>query len=338
MNKIPLIHNRAILKSITPQKRYTRGNDFKSWQNDARECLEKLLGLDTFERCDELFNLEYTKKCDGFTEYRFTIQSEEGYFFPSVLRVPDACDGTLPLIICLQGHSTGMHISLGETKYPGDEELISDGDRDFTVRAIKEGCAALALEQRCFGECGSLPNGDPECHVSSMTAIMIGRTTIGERVWDVSRVIDAIENHFSNIIDTDKIYLMGNSGGGTATYYTAAIEQRIKCAMPSCAVCSWEESIAAVHHCACNYVPGIAKYFDMGDIGGLIAPRGLVVVNGVLDDAFMKKGVDDSFEITKSLYAEAGVPENCAHVEGPGDHRFYADLSWPVFNKIRNGL
>ena len=72
----------------------------------------------------------------------------------------------------------------------------------------------------------------------------------------------------------------------------------------------------------------------MGDIGGLIAPRGLVVVNGAEDDIFRKKGVDESFDIIRSLYAAAGVEERCAHVEGPGGHRFYADLSWPQFEKI----
>ena len=61
---------------------------------------------------------------------------------------------------------------------------------------------------------------------------------------------------------------MGNSGGGTATYYAACLDERISLAMPSCAVCSWDQSIAVKRHCACNYVPYIANYFDMGDMGG----------------------------------------------------------------------
>ena len=163
---------------------------------------------------------------------------------------------------------------------------------------------------------------------------MMGRTTIGERVWDVSRAIDAIERHFSDKIDTDRIYLMGNSGGGTATYYAACIDERIKCAMPSCALCSWEESIVAVEHCSCNYVPDIAKYFDMGDLGGLIAPRGLVAVSGAEDKIFRRAGVKASFELISGMYEAAGVPDKCAWVEGPWGHRFYADLAWPVFRKI----
>ncbi len=334
----PALHNLNIIRAHTPSMRYDGSIPFSDWQSKARAKLSELLGMDKFERCDEKFNIEYKKETDEYTEYRFTIQSEEGYFFPSVLRVPRSEEGKLesgkyPLLICLQGHSTGAHISLGIPKFPGDEETISGGDRDFAVRAVKEGYAALAVEQRNFGECGSKEDGSTNCYISSHAAIMMGRTTIGERVWDVSRVIDAIEAHF-DMIDKDFITVMGNSGGGTATYYIACIEERVKCAMPSCAVCTWDQSIALMEHCSCNFVPNIARYFDMGDLGGLIAPRGLVVVNGKKDDIFLKKGVDECCELTSELYRAAGVPERFAHVEGPEGHRFYADLAWPVFHKI----
>ena len=221
---------------------------------------------------------------------------------------------------------------MGRPKFAGDENTIKGGDRDFVVRAVKEGVCAIALEQRCFGECGGTPKG-PDCHVSSMSAIINGRTTIGERALDTSTVIDAIIEHF-DFLDTDNIALMGNSGGGTATFYTACLDERIKLAVPSCAVCTYKHSIAAMKHCVCNFVPNIANYFDMGDLAGMIAPRKLVVVNGKNDDIFPEPGVIESFEIIKSLYAAAGVPDNCALVTGNGGHRFYADDAWPVMHKM----
>lgn len=334
MNMNPLVHNQEIMAKTMPSERYAGEEDFFAWQKRGRAILSGLLGLQNFEICDECFNIESQAECEEYKEYRFTVQSEANYYVPMVLRLPIGKKEKYPLMLCLQGHSTGMHISLGEIKYPKDESLISGGDRDFAKRAIEEGYAALCIEQRCFGACGSQPDGSPDCERSSLAALMLGRTTIGERVWDVSRAIDAVEAHFADLIDCDKIYLMGNSGGGTATYYAACIDERIRCAMPSCAVCSWAESITAVYHCTCNYIPGIARYFDMGDLGGLIAPRGLVVVNGALDSIFRKVGVEESFEITKRLYAAAGAPDACAHVEGPEGHRFYADLAWPVFKEI----
>ena len=339
-NMHPVIHKLELMKKMTPSMRYDGKEDFYAWQSRARGKLAELLGMDKFEKCDECFELEYKKETEEYTEYRFTVQSEEGYFFPSVLRVPKCSserseNGKLPLMICLQGHSTGMHISLGNPKYERDKESIAGGDRDFAVRAVKEGYAALVMEQRSFGECGSkAEDGVPDCEFSSMIAIMNGRTAIGERVWDVGRAIDAVEDHFSDVVDVDRINLMGNSGGGTTTYYAAALEERIKCAMPSCAVCTWAESITALLHCLCNYVPHIAEYFDMSDIGGLIAPRGVVVVNGALDGIFRKPGVDECCDMISRLYTAAGVPDRCDHVEGPGGHRFYADLAWPVFKKI----
>jgi len=339
MNFSPMLKNYEIVKGITPSLRYDGKSDFAEWQKAAKAKLSELLGMDKFEKCDPEFNIEYKEECDGYTEYRFTIQSEPGYYFPSVLRVPHdkkyEKNGKLPLIICLQGHANGFHISLGKPILEGDEDDINSGDRDFCVRAIKEGYAALAVEQRNFGECTGLETLGTNCYQSSMRAMLTGRTTIGERVWDISRVIDACLDNFE-IVDPDRILLMGNSGGGTATYYTACLEERICLAMPSCAVCSFKESIAKMRHCACNYVPYIANYFDMGDLGGMIAPRKLIVVHGVKDHGFLKPGVDESYEIIEKLYEAADVPENCEIVAGPEGHRFYADLSWPVLHRMMN--
>ena len=327
------MYNLDIIEKIHPEMRYDGKEDFTAWQKKAREKLAELLGMKNLRPAkNNNFTLEYTKDVDTYTEYRFTLESEVGYVFPCVMRVPKGVSGKIPVILCLQGHSKGFHISLGNPIFEGDEETISGGDRDFVVRALKEGYAAIAIEQRNFGECGGTPKG-PDCHVSSMSAIINGRTTIGERVLDVSCVIDAITERY-DFLDTDNIALMGNSGGGTATYYAACLDERIKLAVPSCAVCTYKHSIAAMKHCVCNFVPNIANYFDMGDLAGLIAPRKLIVVNGKEDNIFPEPGVIESYEIIKDMYKAAGVPDYCALVTGNGGHRFYADDAWPVIHKL----
>ena len=167
-----------------------------------------------------------------------------------------------------------------------------------------------------------------------MTALLLGRTIIGERVWDVMRVLDAIEAHFADLITMKGSVLMGNSGGGTATYYTACLEHRFDGYMPSCAVCTYHDSIVSIHHCTCNYVPGIARYFDMGDLAVMIAPKKLVVVCGKDDDIFPLPAVRQTFGIIKGLYTASDAPENCALVIGHEGHRFYADAAWPVMKGL----
>jgi dienelactone hydrolase len=326
----PYQHNQKLLAKITPAMRYDGSEPFKDWQLRATEKLNDLLGL-PFIKCDDKLSVEYTKDKEDFTEIRFYFQSEEGYFVPCHLLIPKGAEGPVPVTICLQGHSTGMHISLGRPKYENDEETIKGGDRDFAIRAIKEGYCALVIEQRNFGECGGNEQG-PDCYNSSMTALLTGRTTIGERVWDVQRAIDVLEKHFPQV-DTNEIICMGNSGGGTAAFYAGCLEPRIKYCMPSCAVCTYEDSIAAMRHCSCNYVPNIRKYFEMGDLAGLIAPRYFVLVCGKDDKIFPLHGVEKTFELTKSLYKAAGAEDRCALVIGDEGHRFYADQAWPVMNQ-----
>lgn len=318
---------KELIQQVNPTDSY-KGENYEAWKKEARKKLSLLLGMDKFTKVAPETEIEYTEKIDGGVKIRFSFQSESGYRVPGYLLLPDGIEKP-PVIICLQGHSTGMHISIAEPKYEGDEQTISGGDRDFCVRAIKEGFAAIALEQRNFGEMGQT-----RCHEPSMTNLLMGRTTVGERVWDISRLIDVIETEFSDKVDAECISLMGNSGGGTATAYTAALEDRIVLAMPSCAMCTYKDSIGAMHHCACNYVPNIANVFDMGDLMAMACPKYFIQVSGKEDNIFPLFAARKVFEDGKCAYSDNGIADRVALVEGDGGHRFYADPAWPIVHKF----
>jgi len=336
MNTNPLTLHQNMTAEIIPALRYTGQEDFSAWQKKCTDQLEKLLGMHTFSSCDPDLTVTEDVVENGMRRIHFLVQTELGYYCHCDFLLPALAEKPLPLCVCLQGHSKGAHISLGIAKYPGDAETIVEGDRDFAIRAVREGFCALAIEQRAFGQNGGTEDG-PACIRPSVTALLLGRTTIGERVWDVSRVLDAVEEKFADIASMEGSVCMGNSGGGTATYYTACLEHRFAAYMPSCAVCTFKDSIVAVPHCSCNYVPGILQYFDMGDLAAMIAPKKLVVVCGKDDPIFPVYGVEESYQQMRACYAAAGVPDNCALVIGDGEHRFYADASWPVMKKMLNG-
>lgn len=204
------------------------------------------------------------------------------------------------------------------------------------MRTVKEGYCAIALDQRYMGEARQRKTGEPSCLFDNegMATLLLGRTAIGERVWDIMRLIDVIYAHLTEYIDTENLICMGNSGGGTATFYASCMDERIRCSMPSCAVCTYEASIMAMYHCPCNSIPGIRSYFNMGDLGGLIAPRPLVVVCGVEDDSFPIEGVEETFALIQKGYAQLGKEGLCYLVKGCGGHRFYPDEAWPVVHEM----
>ena len=327
----PRVLHAQLMQSVTPDMRWQEGEDVTAWQEKARAKLREVLGL-PLTTAKANFRIEWTKEEEQWTETRFVLETEPGMEVPCHLVLPKNYEGKLPLAICTQGHGTGMHISLGRVKFPGDEDDF-DGDRDFAVQAVAKGWAALAMEQRAMGECGSKPDGHPNCNHPALQAILLGRTLIGERCHDVSCVIDAVEAHFP-MIDMDRISMMGNSGGGTTTIYATALDTRIKAAMPSCALCGYYASIGAMQHCPCNYIPGIMKYFDMADLVAMAAPRPYVAVNGVTDASFPIESAKQQVADARKVYAALGAEDKLRHVIGPEGHRFYKALAWPVFDEI----
>jgi len=332
----PLVSHKILMERMTPKMRMQPGEDFTAWQERAREKLGEILGYPFEKGEQDNFHIEWTRTDDPrFDEIRFVFDSEEEATVPCHLLMPKNAPANLPLMICVQGHSTGMHISLGRAVYPGDENEATCGDRDFALQSVARGFATLAIEQRGFGERKGDSTARTNCQQICSQAILMGRTVVGERCFDVSCAIDIIKKYFPNI-DTDRVALMGNSGGGETTLFAAAMDTRICAAMPSGVFSGLYDSIGAQLHCLCHYLPGLMKYFDMSELAALVAPRPLVVVNGETDPGFPVGGARREMERAKEYYRAAGAADQIAHVVGPEGHRFYADLSWPVFLKLLN--
>jgi len=256
-----LVFTQQLMKKIVPKMAYGDVTDHEEWKKEAYSKLEELLGLPLAE-CEDCYEVLEDVSEQGYRSIVFQFQTEPGYYQKCTLLVPQGIEQPVPVVICMQGHSTGAHISIGKAKFEGDKQAIAGG-RDFALQAVRQGYCAIAVEQRYMGENGQVATGDPACIKlnEALPSIMIGRTAIGERVWDIHRLIDVIEKHLTEFIDATQIICMGNSGGGTTTFYSACYDERIQIAIPSCAVCTYDDSIVAMYHCSllqpCLHVHGM---------------------------------------------------------------------------------
>ncbi len=331
----PLMPIIDIMDKTEPALSFNADNDFDEWKSAVYAKLSELTGYDRFIKVDPEYKVEYTHESEDYTEIRFTMKTEASCVMPCHLFIPKKVEKP-PLMVCLQGHGTGMHVSMGRVKYANDKKSIKGG-RDFAVQALAHGMAALCVEQRGFGERKNDPDEkSPQCHVPAMAEILVSRTLIGARAWDISRALDVVAQEFTEI-DSDNIYITGNSGGGTASYYTACLEPRIKALMPSCAVSSYRYSIAIMKHCVCNHIPHSREFFEMGDLACLIAPRPMVVVAGRYDKTFPLDGVLDAHEKISAIYKHLGCEQNAPLVIGEQGHQFYPELAWPKFMELVKG-
>jgi dienelactone hydrolase len=222
-----------------------------------------------------------------------------------------------------------------EWETEAERKDLEAGERDVALQAVREGYVAIAPDMRGFAGLRRQPEIDKDannsCRTMQMHAMMFGRTLIGERVWDVMRLIDYATTRPE--IDTSRVAVTGNSGGGTVSLFAGACDERITVSAPSSYFCTFEHSIGSIRHCECNYVPGLLAVAEMNDVASLTAPRAFLAVAGRTDPIFPYEATQAAFERVKEAYTAAGVGERCELYTGEGGHRYYKAGIWPFMRR-----
>jgi hypothetical protein len=328
----PSVFHRRLLER-TEQRLAYRGGDIRAWQRRLRRKLRELVGEIPGRAGRVALNVRslWRRRHPLGTIEKIAFTAEPGADVVAYVCLPKGTQPPYDFFICLQGHSTGMHNSIAVDRDTERRKIAVAGDRDFGLGCMRRGLAALCIEQRSFGLRRELVQkrvSDQGCHDATMHALMLGRTLLGERVFDVDRSIDYLASRGDCRMAT--LGVMGNSGGGTVSLFSAALLPRIRLAMPSCYFCTFRDSVMAIYHCADNYVPGLLGWAEMPDVMGLFAPRPAVLVAGRKDSIFPVAGVRRAFRHLRRIYRAAGAPDRCHLVVGHEGHRFYADDAWPV--------
>lgn len=312
--------------------------EWLAWRETFRPRLHQALGLDNMASDLRGYQpkAEISKSEDMGTHIReyWHLWGEPTVPLPFYLLRPKTDSGPLPLVLTPHGHNH-PHIYVGIAHDENEEKSMMEGERDIARQAVQEGYIAIAPTTRAFGETRTKEdkqnNRTSSCRIELMHNLLVGRTPIGERVWDISRLIDWATARPD--VDAHRIAITGNSGGGTISLFAAACDVRISVAVPSSYFCTFQGSIGSIHHCDCNYVPGILRLGEMYDVAGLIAPRPVSAIAGKDDSIFPIQHVTFAFERLKHIYTIAGVPDRCQFHIGQGGHRYYKAGAWPFIRE-----
>ncbi len=324
--------------------------ELSAWQTAFRPKLREALGLDNMASdlsgyVPKAERLE-TSDLGSHVRERWYLWVEPTVPLPFYLLLPkgmtpDAgrADGNpigndrgskLPLILVPHGHNH-PHIYVGISRDEEEEAHMLEGERDIARQAAaEEGYVVIAPTARAFGETRTAEDIQADkmhsCRDQLVHDLLVGRTPIGERVWDTSRLIDWALSNLA--VDERRIAITGNSGGGTISLFAAACDTRIALSMPGCYFCTFAGSIGTIRHCECNYVPGMLRMGEMYDVAGLIAPRPFCAIAGRDDPIFPIEHVRFAYDRLKAIYAVAGAEDRCALSIGEGGHRFYKTPAW----------
>ncbi len=243
---------------------------------------------------------------DDYTIEKVVYESRPGFLVTGALYLPHL-DHPVPGVFCPHGH-------WGEGRYAADVQRRMIG-------MVRRGYVVLSID--------FVGKNDREAqNHNSRIAFLAGLTTQGVQVWDNIRGIDYLCSRPEVI--AERIGCTGCSGGGNQTMYVSALDERITACAP---VCSVELGECYMHKrfCTCETVPGLRRFADLVDVCGLIAPRALLLVHGMLDLGFQIDSARKAFARIRQIYQGLAVPERIDHFVSYDTHAYNREMREAVY-------
>jgi len=319
---------------------------YEIWKKNARAKVIELLGLDLMETCDLKPELLESVRLDGYRRDKIIIQTEPDVWMPVYCLIPDniKTTGKNPVFVMPHGHAAGKYLAAGAIDIPIVKELHDrhfSGKPFFSIELVKEGYIVFCPDARGAGERREWMKqsdddfmGNTHYALNNM-AISLGYSLAGMMTWDLIRLIDYIQTRED--CDPGRIACGGISGGGMQSVWLAAVDDRVKCVITSGYFYGFKESFLELSgNCPCNFVPNLWKYFDMGDIGALIAPKPLLIESGIKDHLSGKSGIENvksQVEIAKQAYKLLGVEDRIYNHIHSGGHEWNGEKSMEFIRK-----
>ncbi len=153
----------------------------------------------------------------------------------------------------------------------------------------------------------------------------IGHTLAGLQLADNMRGVDLLAS--LPYVDSTRIGATGASGGGNQAMWLAAMDERIKAAMPVVSVGTFQSYIMN-SNCICELLPDGLTHTEEAGVLSLVAPRALKIVNAAEEKnpSFMPQQMLISFRQAKAIYGMLGAEDHLAYHIAAGGHDYSAEM------------
>ncbi len=255
----------------------------------------------------------------GFSVEKLIFQSLPGVYVTALVYVPDDHTKKHPAVLVPAGHATD-----GKFHYQAlSQRLAGRGYVVISWDPIGQGersqfWDAAAGKSRYNLICG-------EHAVMGNLAYLAGTNLARWEIWDGIRAVDYLLTRRE--VDGERISIIGTSGGGFQATLIAALDERIKVAVPSCYITALPMRISNRIFADPDSDPEqdlfgmIPNGLDHPGLLLLIYPRPVMVAAAVLD-FFPIEGTRKTVREVRALYERFGHAERIALVEGYHGHQF----------------
>ena len=267
----------------------------------------------------------FSKGTPGKDAYRvetILFESVPDFFVTGAIFLPDETKFQPPyptvLIVC--GHANDAKAF---PQYQGVAALAAThGLAAFIIDPIDQGERSQQLQE----DGTPLLRGVPAHNALGPGSILLGRNSATFMVWDMIRAIDYLESRPD--VDSNRIGVTGNSGGGTQTSYIMALDDRVYAAAAFCYLCSLYGKMMTTigPQDAEQNIFGQAGFgMDHVDYCIMRAPRPTLI--GTTTGDFFP--VEDAWATARNaqrIYDRLGYSEKMSITEADGPHGWHKTL------------
>ncbi len=288
----------------------------KDAERYAAEVRVKIQALFPFPAEKTPLNARETLPPEDFGTYRMhkvVFESRPGYPVTCNLYLPKTAE-KVPGVLFLCGHSQA---GKGESIY------------QICARALAmKGLAVLSVDPMGQGERHQfkrIPEFEGNCcrehNILNKQMILTGETFGAWRAWDAIRALDYLLSRPE--IDSTRVGITGNSGGGTMTTFVNALEPRFTMAAPACYITTWLHNVENELPADGEQMPPgtFAAGLEMGDFLIARAPRPVLIL-GQKNDFFDPRGTRETFEEVRDFYRLLGAEDSIQLMIGPRSHGY----------------
>ncbi len=266
---------------------------------------------------------------DGYTVEKLHFQSRPGLYVTANLYLPRPAKERYPAILYLCGHYSNM-------KRDGNKAAADC--QSHGIWFATHGYVALVLDTLELGEIASLHRGT--LRQARWWWHSAGYTPAGVECWNAIRGLDYLVSRPE--VDPERVGATGISGGGMATFWVAAADERVKAAAPVSGtgdLLFYAGEGGVGRHCDCMLLYNRARW-NWTTIAALVCPRPLLVVNSDNDVYFPMSANERVVNRLERLYARFGAGDRVEAVVSVGGHGYRTDVrrtSFEFFNRHLKG-
>lgn len=298
-------------------------------QAAMRKDLRRMLGLDPLpERTPLQPVVTGMVQGDGYVVEKLHFQSSPGLYVTGNLYRPQTISQPLPTILYVCGHGSGV------------EDGVRVGNKTaYQHHAIwfaRNGYVCLVLDTIQLGEIAGDHHGT--YRLGRWWWVSRGYTPAGVEAWNGIRALDYLETRPE--VDATRLGITGRSGGGAYTWWIAALDERIKVAVPTAGITTLHNHVvdgAIEGHCDCMFMVNTERW-DFDRVAALLAPRPLLIANTDSDDIFPLDGVVEIYRRTRALYRLLGKEPNIGLHIAEGPHKDTQPLHTGAFHWLNRFL